>query len=261
VQGVDDVAATLRAAGCVFADEEAALLVEAATGSAQLGAMVRHRATGRPLEQVLGWAEFCGQRLAVEPGVFVPRRRTEALAGEAVRLAGRVARHRTAVVLDLCCGVGPIAAAVAAAVADLELYATDLDPVAVRCARRNLSARARVFEGDLDEPLPDALYGRVDVLTANVPYVPSDEIALLPAEARDHEPRASLDGGVDGLRLLARVASLAPRWLAPGGSMLCETSERQAEQAVGEIARHGLSPRVHNDEDLGATVVVGTRLR
>ena len=165
---------------------------------------------------------------------------------------------RRPVVVDLCCGVGALAAVVADAIDGVELYAVDVEPAAVRCARRNIGEVATVLEGDLDEPLPRELAGRVDVLVANVPYVPTDEIDLLPAEARLHEPRVTLDGGSDGLRVLARVAQLAPRWLAPGGSVLCETSDRQTAQALRELAANGLDGRKVVDEDLGATVLIGT---
>jgi release factor glutamine methyltransferase len=254
VTSPSDVAQALREAGCVFAEDEAAVLLAAAGSPGELEAMVAQRVAGLPLEQVVGWAEFCGLRLVVEPGVFVPRRRTEALAREAVALARRAPRP---VVVDLCCGVGALAAVVADALADVELYAVDIEPAAVRCARRNLGQAGTVLEGDLDEPLPTGLAGRVDVLVANVPYVPTAEIELLPAEARLHEPRVTLDGGEDGLRVLARVAELAPRWLADSGSVLCETSERQADGAMAILAGQGLTPRLVVDEDLGATVVIG----
>ncbi|WP_345713677.1 putative protein N(5)-glutamine methyltransferase, partial [Kineococcus glutinatus] len=183
----------LRAAGCVYAEEEAALLVAQAGGAAELDDLVARRVGGLPLEQVLGWAQFCGVRVAVEPGVFVPRRRSEFLARTAAAVT-----PRGGVVVDLCCGSGALAVALSAAVPDLEVHAVDSDPVAVRCARGNLPG-AQVLLGDLDAPLPDRLRGRVDVLVAVVPYVPSGEVALMPAEARLHEPRAALDGGADGL--------------------------------------------------------------
>jgi len=255
----EDVVSTLRRAGCVFAEEESGLLIEAAADDAELDALVARRTGGEPLEQVVGWAAFCGLRLVVEPGVFVPRRRTEALAGEAVALARSAARRHRPVVVDLCCGVGALAAAVADAIEDVSLWAVDVEPAAVRCARRNLGERAVVLEGDLDAPLPESLAGRVDVLMANVPYVPTDEIGLLPAEARLHEPRVTLDGGADGLRVLARMAAVAPRWLRPGGTVLCETSERQAAAALAVLGAAGLDARTLVDADLGATVVLGTR--
>src|SRR4051795_9826906 len=138
------------------------------------------------------------------------------------------------------------------------LYATDIDPVAVRCARRNLPG-ARIYEGDLFDPLPDTIRGRIDVLLANVPYVPTQEIGLLPQEARVHEARVALDGGADGLDVLRRVAAAAPHWLAPGGHLLFETSERQVPRAVETVARHGLIPRVAGSDELNATVIIGTR--
>jgi release factor glutamine methyltransferase len=230
------------------------MLSSAARTPAELTAMVDRRVAGEPIEQVVGWAEFCGLRIAVGPGVFVPRRRTEFLVREAAARA--LAR---AVVVDLCCGSGAVGAALAAAVDLVALYAVDIDPAAVRCARRNLAAAGQVYEGDLFEPLPAALRGSIDVLVANVPYVPTGAIGLLPAETRVHEPRLALDGGADGLDVLRRVTAAAPLWLAPGGCLLVETSERQVPQAVESFAGHGLIPRVVSAEELNATVVIGTR--
>ena len=311
------IVARLRAAGCVFAEDEARLLVSAAGTPAELDAMVDRRVAGLPIEHVVGWAEFCGLRIAVDPGVFVPRRRTEFLVREAAALARQasapatLARHASApgtqatsatgqatspagpagrgasaagqgvsaaagstsavgqdpfgfgpatVVVDLCCGSGAVGVALAAALGRVELHAADLDPAAVRCARRNVGAAGgQVYEGDLFEPLPAALRGRVDVLAANVPYVPAEEVALLPPEARMHEPRVALDGGEDGLDVLRRVAAEAPRWLAPGGCMLTETSERQAALAAEAVGSHGLIPRIARSADLNATVIIGIR--
>jgi release factor glutamine methyltransferase len=241
----------LRAAGCVFAEDEARLLVAAANTPAELDAIVRRRVAGEPLEQVLGWAEFRGLRIAVEPGVFVPRRRTEFLVEQAAALAGA-----GSVVLDLCCGSAALGAALAAEVSGIEVYAADIDPVAVKCARRNMPAD-RVFEGDLYDALPSALRGRVDLVVANVPYVPTEAIAGMPPEARDHEPKTALDGGADGLDVLRRVAAAAPDWLAPGGHLLIETSEPQMPAALDAFTRAGLIARVASCDELSATVVIG----
>jgi release factor glutamine methyltransferase len=241
----------LRAAGCVFAEDEAQLLVEAARSPSDLEALVDRRVAGLPLEHVLGWAEFCGRRVAVDPGVFVPRRRTEVLAQQAIGLA----RPPRPVVVDLCCGSGAVGAAVAVALGEIELYAVDVDAAAVRCARRNLTGE--VFEGNLYEPLPARLRGRVDVLVANAPYVPSGAVGLMPPEARIHEPRIALDGGADGLDVLRLVAASAAEWLAPGGHLLVEASEGQAPVAAGWFAAHGLRPRVAASPELDATVVIG----
>ncbi len=227
--------------------------MSAAPTPAGLDAMVSRRAAGEPLEQVLGWAGFCGLRITVAPGVFVPRRRTEFL----VRQAAARARPG-AVIVDLCCGAGAIGAALAAAVDRAEVHAADIDPAAVRCARQNLPA-ARVYQGDLYEPLPPGLRGRVGILAANVPYVPAGEIAFLPPEARTHEPLTALDGGPDGLGVLRRVAAGASGWLAPGGHLLSEISERQAPLAEAALAAAGLTVQVVSSGDLDATVIVGRR--
>lgn len=232
------------------------MLVAAATTAAELAALVDRRATGVPLEHLLGWAEFVGMRIAVEPGVFVPRRRTELLVREAEAVLARAGSPR-AVVVDLCCGSGAVGAAVAE-LGDVDLHAVDIDPVAVRCARRNLAgAGARVYEGDLYRPLPAALRGRVHVVMANAPYVPTESIGLMPPEARVHEPKVALDGGADGLDIARRVIAQARRWLAPGGALLVETSERQAPASVEEFTRAGLVPRVARSDELAATVIIG----
>jgi release factor glutamine methyltransferase len=239
----------------VFAEDEADLLLSTARTPAELAAMVDQRIAGLPLEHVLGWADFRGLRIEVDPEVFVPRRRTEFLVEQAVDLASP-----GAVVVDLCCGSGALGVALSAAVDDVELYAADVEPAAVRCARRNVvAAGGQVFEGDLFDPLPDALQGRIKILLSNVPYVPTGDVRLLPPEARIHEPRVTLDGGSDGLEVLRRVTAEAPLWLAPGGHLLVETSERQAPLAVEIFTRDGLTPRVATSEEFNATVVIGTR--
>jgi release factor glutamine methyltransferase len=278
------VIARLRAAGCVWAEDEAALLASAARSSAELDAMVERRAGGEPLEQVVGWAEFCGLRVLVDSGVFVPRRRSEFLVSVAVGLA--LARGgRAPVVVDLCCGTGALGLAVAAGLAGslatgtgpagiradgvppggvrlggVELHAADLDPAAVACARRNVApAGGHVHAGDLFAALPSGLAGRIDVLTCNAPYVPTTEIPFMPAEARDHEALVALDGGTDGLAVLRRAAAAAPSWLAPGGVLLVETSSRQAAAMIAAMTASLLTAQVHEDDESGATVVAGAR--
>ncbi len=140
------------------------------------------------------------------------------------------------------------------------MHAVDIDPAAVRCARRNIAAGGgQVHEGDLYEPLPARLRGRVDILVANAPYVPTSEVGLLPPEARVYEPAVALDGGADGLDVQRRVIAAAPLWLAPGGRLLVETSERQAPQTVEAVTRHGLISQVASSDELSATVVIGSR--
>ncbi len=253
----DDVVARLRAAGCVWAEDEAALLVSAADDDpAALAAMVDQRAAGTPLEHVVGWARFHGMRVTVRPGVFVPRRRSEFLVDQALALA---AGREHAVVVDLCCGSGALGLAVAAALPAVELHAVDIDPAAVACARQNLGAAGQVRQGDLFGPLPGTLRGRVDLLLANVPYVPTDEVGLLPAEAREHEAPVALDGGPDGLDVLRRVLADAADWLAPSGCLLTEVTQAQAPTAEKLMATRGLRAWAASCEQLAATVVVGAK--
>ena len=244
----------LRAAGCVFAEDEAALLAAEASDPASLAAMTERRVAGEPLEQVVGWAQFRGLRVAVEPGVFVPRARTGVLVQEALAVlpAGGT-------VVDLCCGTGAVGLALVTELPGTALWAVDVEPAAVACARRNVGALGTVLRGDLDAPLPAGLAGRVDVLVANAPYVPTAEIAHMPTEARDHEPRSALDGGADGVDLHRRVAAAAPRWLAPGGHLLIETSVRQAGATAAACEGQGLVVRVVHDDDLDGTAVVAHR--
>lgn len=249
---LDDLVAALRAAGCVFAEDEARVLLEAAAGDpAALARMLAERVAGAPLELVVGYADLGGLRIAVAPGVFVPRQRSALLARTAAAelRAGDVA-------VDLCCGTGALGAVLLAGVPGLEVYAADVDPAAVACARRNLPAD-RVFEGDLYAALPGGLRGRVRALVANAPYVPTDEIALMPPEARDHEHRVALDGGADGLDVQRGVIAGAPTWLAPQGRLLVETSRDQADRTAALLAAAGLEPAIVTDEEIGATVAVG----
>jgi release factor glutamine methyltransferase len=249
-----ELVARLTAAGCVFAEDEARLLVSAVDSPAALDRLVARRVAGEPLEHVLGWADFAGVRVRLEPGVFVPRRRSELLVREAVPLLAA-----GSVVVDLCCGSGALGLAAAHRQPGLELCAADLDPLAVACARKNLEpVGGRVFEGDLFDALPEHLRGRVDVLLVNAPYVPTDAVSLMPAEARLHEPRSALDGGADGLDVHRRVAAAAPGWLAPGGRLLVESSARQAPGTAGALRAAGFAVRVVRSDELDATAVVGT---
>lgn len=240
----------LRAAGCVFAEDEARLLEQNARDPDQLSRMVAERVAGVPLEYVLGWVEFCGLRVAVDRGVFVPRRRTEFLVGQAVALHPSLA-------VDLCCGTGAIGLALRARLPDVDVHAVDLDPVAVRCALRNLGGQ--VYQGDLYDALPDRLRGDVDVIAVNAPYVPTAAIATMPPEAREYEPQVALDGGPDGMDVQRRVAAGAADWLATDGHLLVETSTVQADGTAAAFTEHGLVPRVLHSDDLAATVVIGSR--
>lgn len=244
----------LRSAGCVYAEDEAVLLVEAAAGDpAALDALTERRVGGEPLEAILGWAEFRGLRIAVAPAVFVPRARSGVLVDEALRFA-----TPGVVAVELCAGAAAVATALVAEAPGLQVWAAELDPAAAEVARRNL-APERVLVGDLYDPLPGDLRGRVGILIANAPYVPTGDLALMPAEAREHEPRLALDGGADGLDVQRRVIAGAPEWLAPGGVLLVETSVRQAPATAALMAPAGLTASVVHDDEVDGTAAVGVR--
>ncbi|MFI7646494.1 putative protein N(5)-glutamine methyltransferase [Micromonospora sp. NPDC049460] len=245
----------LRAAGCVYAEDEADLLIAAADSPQALSDLADRRVAGLPLEHLLGWAEFCGERVAVDPGVFVPRARTALLVDAAVAVTGPAAA-----VVDLCCGSGAAAVALARRLAPRWLAAADVDPAAVACARRNLAPLGvPVFHGDLYDALPVRWRGSLDLVVANAPYVPTAAVALMPPEARLHEAQVALDGGSDGLAVLRRVAAGAARWLAPGGHLVVETSEAQADALCAALTAAGLHPTVTRDDDRDATAVTARR--
>lgn len=236
----------------MWAEEEADLILAESRDAASIERMLARREAGEPLEQVIGWAQFLGLRIGVAPGVFVPRRRTELLARRAIALC-----PDAGCAVDLCCGTGAIGAALISARPGIRLYAVDLDPAAVAVSRDNLPT-ATVLLGDLTDPLPESIRGRIEVMAANVPYVPTGELRLLPSEARAWEPPGTLDGGADGLDLLRRVAVAASGWLAPGGSVLSEVAAHQLDAAAAAFAAAGLRVTVERD-DLDAVVVAGRR--
>ena len=184
----------------------------------------------------------------------MPRRRTEFLVRQAVALA-----RPGDVIVDLCCGAGAIGAALAAAVEGAEVYAADIDPAAVRCARQNLPAD-RVYQGDLYAPLPAVLRGRVAILAANVPYVPAREIELLARPRRGRtSPAPRWMAARTASTCCAGSPSGPPAWLAPGGYLLSETSDRQASLAEAVVTAGGLAARVTRSPDLDATVIIARR--
>ena len=256
----DPLVQRLSRAGCVYAEDEAAVLRDRADDDHHLDLLVARRVQGEPLEVVVGWAQFAGLRILLDADVFVPRRRTELVARTAIELLGGPRRGSgTPVVVDLCCGSGAVAAAITSAYSDLEVHAVDIDPRAVACARRNLTTSAQVHEGDLEAALPTRLLGAIDLITANAPYVPTDEISLMPRESREHEPVRTVDGGHDGVAVHRRISRVAARWLAPGGALVMESSDASLDRTHDAVVDAGLTMRVVTDDDLESLVVVATR--
>ncbi|MBD8104272.1 putative protein N(5)-glutamine methyltransferase [Plantibacter sp. CFBP 8775] len=250
----ESVVLRLRAAGCVFAEDEAALLLAESDDPDRLERMVAARVAGRPLEHVLGWVAFRGRRVVVEDGVFVPRRRTELLVDFALpRL------RNGSVVVELCCGAAAVGSALLTEAPDpIDVWASDIDLAAVDCARRNVEPLGgHALRGDLFDGLPGVLAGRVDLLLANAPYVPTASMATMPPEAREHEAVIALDGGADGLDVQRRIIAQAPDWLAPTGAVLIETSERQAPETATLMRAAGLTASIVRDDELDGTVAVG----
>jgi len=244
---VDVVVGRLLAAGCVAADEEAEELVAAAPDEAVLDAWVGRREQGEPLAWITGTMLFCGRRLRVDAGVYVPRFQTEELAHlAAVRLSeaaatDRPGRPRAA---DLCTGTGAVAAHLAAAVPGAMVVGVDIDGGAVACARRNGVA---AVVGDVDGPLRT---GAFDVVTAVAPYVPRPGIAYLPVDVRRYEPRRALDGGDDGLAVVRRVVAGAARLLRPDGWLLAEVGGDQDVLLAPALTAAGFAAAVPwHDED------------
>lgn len=241
-----DVVAALRAAGCVFAEQEAALLIEAAADEAHLADLVSRRAGGEPLEYLVGFVEFLGVRYRIRPGVFIPRQRSALLVEEAARRGG-------ATILDLCCGCGALGLATQARIGG-RLVAADVSPAAVDCARLNGVSDAHL--GDLFDALPRSYLARFDLILANAPYVPTASVADMPRESRDHEPLTTVDGGSDGMEVQRRILRDAAAWLAPGGSLVTETSRQQAAMLADEARAFGWQPTMVADADRGAEILV-----
>ena len=234
---------TLARGGFFAPDAEVDALLEASSeGVGRIEDLIARRLLGEPLAWIIGWVRFCGLRVRVDPGVFVPRPHTEALARRAVALLPPLG-----IAVDLCTGSGAVAAVLGSERPRAAVVATDIDPLAVACARGN---GVRALEGDLDEPLRPSWRGRVDVMTAVVPYVPTEELHLLPSDVLAHEPRPALDGGRHGTSVLLRTAEAATRWLRPGGSVLLELGGDQAGEVATRLTDVGLSQiRVHRDDE------------
>lgn len=238
-----EVAARLAAGGFLAPAEEAAeLLAAAGDDSRRLESLLERRLTGEPLAWITGGASFCGLRVHVDPGVYVPRPHTEALAMRAVELL-----PERGVAIDACTGSGAIAMVLGDRRRAARVVATDIDQRSVECARRN---GVEAVEGDLLASVPPALEGAVDVLTAVVPYVPAAELRYLQRDTFTFESTLAYDGGRDGARVLRRLVRESARFVRAGGALLVELGGDQAALLAGVLARSGYGD-VHElvDED------------
>ena len=237
------LAERLAGAGCVAPDEEADELWAASRGDGdRLESMVKRRVTGEPLAWITGSVVFAGCVVEVDPGVFVPRVQTELLVE--VARAWLPAGGRA---VDLCTGSGAVAVALAHARPDAEVLATDIDPVACRCARRN---GVTVFRGSFGDPLPARCVASVDVVTAVAPYVPTEEMEFLPRDVLRFEPALALDGGRHGIELTTGVIAAAARLLRRGGQIVVEAGGDQDRLLTDTFGAYGFGPvEPHRDED------------
>ena len=229
---LDALTDLLCEAGFVAADEEAEDLLGTAAGDdALLDALVARRLTGEPIAWITGRISFCDLELRVDPGVYVPRWHTEALAR---RVAERLPAEGTAI--DVCTGTGAIAAVLQATRPDARVVATDLDERSVVCARAN---GVDAHQGDLFAPVPAELRGRVDVVVGVVPYVPTPSLSLLQRDTFAFESGLSYDGGEDGADVLRRVLADGPGFLRRGGALLLELGGDQADLLGPDLDRLG----------------------
>jgi len=233
----------LAQSGCISPVEEAHALLAASGGDPDaLASMLARRIDGEPLQWITGSIVFCGLEVRVTPGVYVPRWQTEPLAWLAASLL-----PAEGVAVDLCTGAGAVAMVLGAEAPGARVLATDVDPLAVACARTN-GVDASV--GVLDEPLPVAIEGAVDVLTAVPPYVPTGELRFLPRDVQEHEPVAALDGGAEGTEVLAEIVRRSPRWLRTGGALVLELGGDQADLLGPELRAAGFdTPDVLRDAE------------
>jgi release factor glutamine methyltransferase len=243
-------AAELVAYACGWRVERIAMHVRdvvSPRAAATLAACVRRRASREPLQLITATAPFLNLRLAVVPGVFVPRPETEGLA---LRAEGLLGSTRDAVIVDLFAGVGPLAVYLATLRRSARVVAVEADDAAAELLEVNAAAhgvrvdvlRADVRDGSLASRLP-----RADLIVANPPYIRTADIAALPREVRDYEPHAALGGGTDGLAYYPVVAGLAARLLKAGGAVAVEIGEDIAEPVMAIFARVG---EVHVGQDL-----------
>jgi release factor glutamine methyltransferase len=287
--------ATLTSAGVGPAEVEARFIVERvsgydavewleiadsaapARGEQALREMVRRRAAGEPLQYVLGGWEFRGFDLFVDRRVLIPRPETEYVVEvaleEAARLGLRRSRRRLSLVdsesafpavADIGTGSGAIAISIAAELPDAEVWATDVSDDALAVARANVAGcaatRVRITDaGEWFDPLPESLRGSLRLVVSNPPYIAEHEYAGLPEEVAAYEPRAALISGPTGTEAIERLLALAPEWLAPGATFVCEIAPHQADVMVEHARGLGYGEVMVRDDLTGRPRVLVAR--
>jgi len=230
--------------------------------------LVRRRAQGEPLQQILGETEFYSRVFKVEPGIFIPRPETERLVEEAVALLAPPDRRLLApVAVEIGCGTGIIGISLALDVPRLTVYATDVNPAAVQLTKHNAHTlgagpRVHVLAGNRFDPLPAHLKSQVDLVVSNPPYIRETDIPLLAAEVSEHDPLEALDGGPDGLVFYRALASGLCIWLRPGGHVAVEIGDDQGQDVEDIFSASGMEDirviRDYSDRDRVVTARLGT---
>ena len=213
--------------------------------------LVTRRLTREPLPYILGYREFYGMSLEVNPGVLIPRPETEILADEAIRLARQMPRRPPLRIVEVGTGSGAIAVALASHLVNVDIHATDISRQALATAQANaerhgLQNRIEFIRCDL----LSCFSGPIDVLIANLPYVSSATIPSLEPEIRVFEPREALDGGDDGLRLILRLLGEARRVLRSKGVVLLEMDPHQMDSVEMTATSYWPSATTSRHKDL-----------
>jgi release factor glutamine methyltransferase len=201
--------------------------------------LFKRRRAGEPVAYLLGEREFYGISLRVDARVLIPRPDSERLVE--VALERTRARSMLGNALDLCTGSGCIAIAFARHRPTWNVTASDISPDAIALARENAHRSGairnlRLVQGSLFAAVSGQ---RFELITANPPYIATAELAQLPVDVRDFEPKLALDGGADGLDLVREIAALAPSQMAPDGVLALEIGADQGAAALGLLQAHG----------------------
>lgn len=209
--------------------------------------LAARRQSGEPLQYLEGTVEFGPVELLVDERALIPRPETEAVWDEARRMLGEAGRGT--VIVDLCTGSGAMALALKTVFPAAKVFATDLSEEALSLAKENaerLGLDIEFFHGDLFDALPRSIYGRIDLLVTNPPYIEEREWPTLPADVRDYEPRQALVAGLEGTEILERIADDVYWWLGVGGWLVTEIGETQGQRA-GELFGQWLDTEVRPD--------------
>ncbi len=260
-QLVRQVRAALEKGGTPDAALEARLIVEHATGASRtdlvtdperpvtaaqmqaVASMLERRSAGEPVHRILGAREFYGLRLALSSGTLEPRPDTEALVDLALPFVRATAdRHGNCLILDLGTGTGAVALALLKEEKRARAVATDISPAALATAVANadingVAARFTGMRSDWFETVD----GSFHVIVSNPPYIATNEIALLSREVREHDPRAALDGGSDGLDAYRAIAGAVAGHLAEDGVVAVEIGIDQESDVEAIFAGHGFT--------------------